>query len=496
MARKGLYKKSDWTRLTSETRSARLTPEHYRAEVRRDYARLIHSPAFRRLQGKTQLFPGQESDFFRNRLTHSMEVAQIAKSIAIRLNGLEAGLTSTPIDTDLVEFAGLAHDIGHPPFGHNGEHALDQLMLDNGGFEGNAQTLRLLSRIEKKVTEDFPFHSNAPVALDLLARKDLRRGLNLTARSLASILKYDEIIPSSAKARDAAGTQSKAHKGYYELEADIVSSIKSKVGVAGDQKFKTVECQIMDVADDIAYSTYDLEDSFKADFSSPLMMIAMSDDFKRRLCKKVSKNIEENYKDHPPSERQFDVEHINNILAEIFSGILSERPDVSGRFSRPVTLEEAAFILSSSTHDASKELCRNGYIRTAFTSYLVGDAIRSVEFFYDANNPALSKVKLSLARFKVVETLKHFSFQLLIESPRLKLAEKRGTEIINKVFKTLNDDHALLPEDWRALCSSNQDSHFQQRTICDYIAGMTDQYCVELHSRITGTNPPSMWKPH
>jgi dGTPase len=496
MSRRVLYKKSDWTRLASEVRSERLEPELYRAEVRRDYARLIHSPAFRRLQGKTQLFPGQESDFFRNRLTHSMEVAQIAKSIAIRLNETEKNLGSSPIDTDLVEFAGLAHDIGHPPFGHNGEHALDQLMIDNGGFEGNAQTLRLLSRIEKKVTEEFPLRSNTPVPIDLLARKDLRRGLNLTARTLASILKYDEAIPSNIRARQSAGTSGKAHKGYYELEADVVTSIRSKVGVPSGIKLKTIECQIMDVADDIAYSTYDLEDSFKADFSSPLMMIAMSDDFKRRLSLKVAKNIDDNYRDHPIADRNFDIDSINNILARIFSGILSERPDVGERFSAPVTLEEAAFILSSSTHDASKELCKNGYIRTAFTSYLIGNAIRSVEFFYDPEFPALSRVRLSLPQFKVVETLKHFSFQLLIESPRLKLAEKRGTEIINKVFKTLNDDPKLLPEDWRTLCESSQDSHFQQRTICDYIAGMTDQYCVELHSRITGTNPPSMWKPH
>lgn len=98
----------------------------YRTPFRRDYARLLHCPSFRRLQGKTQLFPSAESDFFRNRLTHSLEVAQIAKSIASRLNIVCDYLQHHPIDLDIVETADLAHDLGHPPFGHNGERALNE----------------------------------------------------------------------------------------------------------------------------------------------------------------------------------------------------------------------------------------------------------------------------------------------------------------------------------------------------------------------------------
>ncbi|UYO00979.1 MAG: dNTP triphosphohydrolase [Devosia sp.] len=495
MARRVLYKKSDWKRLAGGVVASTLTPEPYRAEVRKDYARLIHCPAFRRLQGKTQLFPGQESDFFRNRLTHSLEVSQIAKSIAIKLNQTRSELKSTPIDTDLVEFAALAHDIGHPPFGHNGEHALDQLMIDNGGFEGNAQTLRLIAKIEKKATEDFPSKSNRPLPFDA-AHRDLRKGLNLTARTLASVLKYDAEIPANRAARLAAGTDKNAHKGYYQLENDLVTWIKGSVGHSGDLPFKTVECQIMDIADDIAYSTYDLEDSLKADFLSPVMMIAMSDDFKGRLIEKVKGNIEKHYSHIPVADREFTLSEMNAILAKLFSGTLTPGPEVLSRFDHRVSFEEAAFIFSSSTYDRSRELGRNGYLRTAFTSFLVGSFVRDVEFEYNSSAPALSKVRLSLSTFKIVETLKHFSFQLLIESPRLKLAEKRGSEIIGKIFSTLNDDHALLPDDWKGICKSYDNSHFQQRTICDYIAGMTDAYCVELHSRITGTNPPSMWKPH
>src|SRR5260221_9915049 len=108
-----------------------------RSPYRRDLARLVHSPCFRRLQGKAQLFPSDENDFFRNRLTHSLEVAQIATGIALNLNSREKELKRSPIDIDLVHFAALAHDLGHAPFGHDGERALDQVMRRHGGFEGN-----------------------------------------------------------------------------------------------------------------------------------------------------------------------------------------------------------------------------------------------------------------------------------------------------------------------------------------------------------------------
>jgi dGTPase len=185
-----LYTSSDYTREHRGSGTGASRSEPYRSDFRRDYARLIHCAAIRRLTGKTQLFPGFESDFFRNRLTHSMEVAQIAKSIAIKLNYEEDDFFSAvgPIDTDLVEIAGLAHDLGHPPFGHNGELALDRCMLKYGGFEGNAQTLRILARIEKKATND-------PEGYGVLSSGlDCRFGLDMCARTLASVLKYDRQI--------------------------------------------------------------------------------------------------------------------------------------------------------------------------------------------------------------------------------------------------------------------------------------------------------------
>ena len=232
-----------------------------RTEWRRDYARLLHAPSFRRLQGKTQLYPGNESDFFRNRLTHSLEVAQIAKSIAITINEKYKN-KNIYIEPDICEFAGLAHDLGHPPFGHQGERALDECMRDFGGFEGNAQTLRILSRIEKKIKNE-----------DRIEGKEFRHGLNLTYRALASILKYDNEIPFCKNKRKES-EKNKPVKGYYATESDLVSKIKANV-VGADYigKFKTIECQIMDIADDIAYSTFDLEDGFKAGFYHPMDLL-------------------------------------------------------------------------------------------------------------------------------------------------------------------------------------------------------------------------------
>lgn len=181
----------------------------YRSEYDRDYARVIHSPSFRRLQNKTQLFPGQESDFFRNRLTHSLEVAQIARSIAKKILKEHPELDISP---DVCEIAGLVHDIGHPPFGHNGEAALDTCMLQHGGFEGNAQTLRVLTRLEKR---------EEPKDNRILGSRgqDFRVGLNLTARVIATCLKYDHKIKVSRS--DGAPLE----KGYYHTEEDVNTKI-------------------------------------------------------------------------------------------------------------------------------------------------------------------------------------------------------------------------------------------------------------------------------
>ena len=219
----------------------RFVPEVHsstRSDFARDRGRLLHSSALRRLAAKTQvLSPTTGLDFARNRLTHSLEVAQIGRELANRLG----------VDADVVETACLAHDIGHPPFGHNGERALSEWAHDAGGFEGNAQTFRLLVRLEPKI-------------LDSEGRP---RGLNLTRTSLLATMKYPWDAESSE--HDMSGREK---FGFYEDDRDLFE------WVTKHQKPRTlsVEAQIMDFSDDVAYSVHDYEDAIVNGFVDPALI--------------------------------------------------------------------------------------------------------------------------------------------------------------------------------------------------------------------------------
>lgn len=452
-------------------------PEPYRTPWRRDYARVIHSPAFRRLQGKTQLFPGVESDFFRNRLTHSLEVAQIAKSIAIRINNTEEFFKRPDhgIDTDLVEVAGLVHDIGHPPFGHNGEKALDECMRSCGGFEGNAQTLRILTKLEKRQK-----HSGSS-ASGIATGEDRRVGLNLCYRTLAAALKYDRQIPYTRPKSNGLA------KGYYRSEADLVRRIKEAVtGLPNfTGEFKTIECQIMDLADDIAYSTYDLEDSFKAKFLSPLSMLGANPDLADEICSRVSKTL----------GRPYNRADMISCLSIIFKDLF----DVSDYRRTSDNMTEEFGMVIAFFSKAADGLMSAGYRRASFTSHLVGKFISGVQVQINQNIPALSKVSLRADILEQVEVLKHFTFCSLIMSPRLKVAEYRGKEIVTELFTVLSDEdgegYRLLPDDVQAVYAEIE-SDQKARVVCDFIAGMTDRYAIEFYGRLKSENPETIFKPH
>jgi dGTPase len=446
-----------------------------------------------------QLFPSDENDFFRNRLTHSLEVAQIASGLALDFNSKDAFFKNNNIDVDLVYFAGLAHDLGHPPFGHNGEKALDRLAVGLGGFEGNAQTLRILSRLEKKATVSYPAKIEPDPVID---DNDNRLGLNLTYRTLASILKYDCNIPRTKDER-AESDRGRPVKGYYFTEHALVADIKSHVAGDFDGRFRTIECGIMDIADDIAYSTYDLEDSLKAGFISPLKMLSFKTEFKKKIIDKINSKIKEQYEEEYEREKlstnDFDA-FVAVIFQDIFgvSGQLKSRLLAEPKISEDL-IADIALIGAGQASAASESLCENGYLRGEFTSKLVTDFMRAVRIKIDQRNPKLSKVYLDVHTFKVVEFLKTISYMSIIESPRLKMAESRGAAIIKRIFRALKDESSgerLLPEDWREIYFGFKTEQKRKRTICDFIASMTDRYCVEFYSRIVGLNPPSIYKPY
>jgi dGTPase len=397
-----IYSNADWERQYPDN----LRDDDERSPAEIDRSRIIHSLAFRYLQGKTQIFGIAHDDFFRTRLTHSLEVAQIAKGIA-----LIAGA-----NTELVEAISLAHDIGHPPFGHTGEKTLNACMSRHGfgHFESNAQNLRTLARLEMKRPE-YP-------------------GLNLTRATLDGLLKHKDY------------PEKKDCPYYYQSESELVRWITVQAPSPDKLSFET---QIVDWADQVAYSVHDLEDGIHAQY---ITSARLSDQCIRDT---IINNLKDQYNE--------------DLLKQGYHQIHQE-----------VRLIEDT---GNTRHRAAA--------RKQLTSRLIHRFVTAVRIKVSANAEARTRysVNLHIVPDEVVYAaiLKAIAALLIVRDQRIATLERRSRLIVSHLFEELRRSDALdlYPEEFRILfAEAKTDERERARIACDYIAHMTDNYAEKLFQRL------------
>jgi dGTPase len=383
-----------------------------RSDFARDRARVLHSYAFRRLADKTQVVVPGEDDFPRTRLTHSLEVAQIGREIALDLG----------CEPDVVDTAGLAHDIGHPPFGHNGETALDAVARDCGGFEGNAQTLRVLTRLEAKVVHP----SGAPA------------GLNLTRAVLDASCKYP--WPRGA---------SRAKYGYYASDAAAYDWLRSG---APDGR-RCIEAQIMDWADDVAYSVHDIEDGVH---SGAIRLAAVTAAERAALCDIAA----ELYSSRPASE-----------LAPTLAALL-ELPTL-----RDLASYDGSYLAQAAAKRATSEL----------VGRLAGAAVAATRAAHGAGPLARYAADLVVPASIAAECalLKAIAVRYVMRRPGAseRQADQRRllTELVELVAVGAPDTlDAGLRDAWKEAADDAE----RLRVVIDQVAQLTDSTAVARHARL------------
>jgi dGTPase len=382
-----------------------------RTPFQRDRARVLHSAGFRRLAAKTQVHTAGTDAFLRTRLTHSLEVAQIGREMGARLG----------CDPDVVDTAGLAHDLGHPPFGHNGEDALDAVSQGCGGFEGNAQTLRVLTRLEAKV----------PGA-----------GLNLTRAALDAVSKY----PWPRE-------QGKRKFGVYPDDAAVFAWLRTGAGPG-----KCLEAQVMDWADDVAYSVHDLEDGIHGGYVHLAPLRADAGE-RRALCADVAAAYSH--------ESAADLETIlGDLLADpVFEAL--EHYD--GSHPAQIALKRMTSLLTGRFAAAAVSATRERHgpepLRRYAADLLVPPLVRAhcallkgIALRYVMRRPG------SAERYAdEVEILRSLVAALLSRAP----------DALDPVFAPM----------WRAA----DDDAARLRVVIDQVASLTDQSAVAWHARLTGS---------
>ena len=412
-----------------------------RSEWERDYARLIHSSAFRRLQAKTQVLGLGESDFYRTRLTHSMEVAQIGIGILKFLqekystnNEIKCALPTSALMGSIC----LAHDIGHPPFGHGGEVALNICMRGFGGFEGNGQTLRILSKLDKYTASN---------------------GMNPTRRLLLGVLKYPVnysklLVPDAYEELRQPKWLSKASKQhppkcYLDDEEDLVNNWVLKPFASDEResflafekdpktghmktKFHSLDTSIMELADDISYSLHDFEDAIS------LGMITLLD------WKKHNRGFE--YK-------------FNNC-------------DINFETLTDNLFGEESYKRKNAIGSLVNALITNTYVKDAGVPNAVSPLIKWNAYLEENHEVMREHI------FKLVK-------QKVIKSTNVQQLELKGQKIVIELFEALDSDPTrLLPSVTKLRYESASSPTEQKRVICDYVSGMTDDYAARLYEKI------------
>ena len=400
-----------------------VNPSDYRTPFQIDRDRVLHTTTFRRLQNKTQVFWSGEYDFYRTRLTHSLEVAQIGKAISQWLKTRPDGALHEEfyIDPDLMEAICLSHDLGHPPFGHAGERTLNHLMESYGGFEGNAQTLRLLTERIFSATH---------------------KGMDPSRAFLDGVLKYKtlwtELKKPGGKAPDNHFIYDEQHVHLDWALGGNDFPLELTLGKSRDS-FKSIECQIMDWADDTAYSLNDLSDSVRAGFL----------------------NIE---KIESWAEKTGHAVDESSPLGELMRAIRKRRVDPFvgkriGRYIQSTHLEPDVNFLS---HTSNRYRYR-----------LVVDETVQAES----------------------ELFKKLAFEVVFLSPQLKQLEYKGSRMLRQLWDVLGkryitgkavdgQDFQLLPSDTAAEIEAAPNEASRARLVCDFLAGMTDGYAARTYKRL------------
>ena len=397
----------------------------HRTSFQIDRDRVLYTSTFRELQSKTQVFLSGEYDFYRTRLTHSLEVAQIGRSITHWLKSSSNILSDRfYIDPDLVEAACISHDLGHPPFGHAGEKVLNELMAPYGGFEGNAQTLRLLT---KRIFSE---------------RKE---GMNPTRAFADSVMKYKSIWS------ELGGAEKPPNNHFiYDDQHNIVDwtmggndfPAEYPAGNLRDS-FKSIECQIMDWADDTAYSLNDLADSARAGFLTPHKVESWAES-----------------KDLDPVQSQAIVDLLRSLKGNRMDGFVGKR---IGIYVRATELTEDVNILSGITNRYRYRLVIDPEVQSACKIY------------------------------------KKLSYELVFLQTGLKQLEYKGKEMLEKLWDVFTENcigdgknKFLLPPAIQAEISETESDTAQYRLLSDYLASQTDLSAKKLYLRLFDANAGSI----